>query len=53
MMFDFERSVGRNDYADATNMCHMMADMAGIGNANKTGIKERKKYTAADLKARY
>jgi hypothetical protein len=32
MIFDFERSVGRNDYADATNMCHMLADMAGIGN---------------------
>jgi hypothetical protein len=31
MIYDFEKSVGRNDFADATNMCHMIADLNGIG----------------------
>lgn len=40
-------------YADACNMCHVLADMNGIGSNGVKGAKERKKYTAADLKARY
>jgi hypothetical protein len=41
MVYDFEKSVGRNDFADATNMCHMIADLQGIGNEQVTKQRTR------------
>lgn len=37
MFYDYEKSPGRNDLGDATNMCFMLADLMGIGNDSKKG----------------
>jgi hypothetical protein len=31
MIFDFEKSAGKNDLSDALNICYLIADMQGIG----------------------
>lgn len=44
MIYDFEKSAGMNDYADATNMCYVLADVNGIGSG---GVKPQKKLAHA------
>jgi hypothetical protein len=32
MIFDFEKSAGKNDLSDALNICYLIADMQGVGS---------------------
>ena len=42
MIYDFEKSAGRNDFADATNMCFMLADICGIGNGQVKKVQQQR-----------
>jgi len=43
MIYDFEKSPGMNDFADATNMCYVMADVCGLGSGlGNTRVKQKR-----------
>jgi hypothetical protein len=35
MFWDFERSPGKNDFADAANMCYVLASIKGVGTGGR------------------
>ncbi len=46
MIYDFEKAPGRNDFSDATGMCHVLADMNGIG---ADGVRVAPKRTRVNV----